>query len=311
MNGILDDFKNAFRRKNNGLIQIILLNVSVFLALIVLRVVLTLAGASLDASTGKPVIYEFILEQLVLPSAPDRLLYKPWTLFTYFFSHEGIFHLLFNMLFLYWFGKLIDEYLGNRRLVNLYLLGGLMGGLLYVAMYNLLPYFAGQVDSSTLIGASGAVFAVVVGAATLMPNYTFHLLLLGPVRIKYIAAFYVVLSFAQSIGDNAGGAIAHLGGALLGFVFITQLRRGNDLGKPLTVISEWFGRLFRKKPVMRVTYQNKAKSTYSGYANPNPGYSIPNQDEIDNILDKISRSGYESLTREEKQKLFRASQRKE
>ena len=310
MNGILDDFKNAFRRKNNGLIQIILINVIVFLVLIVLRAVLTLGGALMNPLTNRPVVYEqFVVEQLVLPSALDRLLYKPWTVVTYFFSHEGILHILFNMLFLYWFGKLIDEYLGNRRLVNLYLLGGLAGGLVFVAMYNLLPFFADK--TATLIGASGGVYAVVVGAATLMPNYTFHLLLLGPVRIKYIAAFYVVLSLAQVAGTNAGGEIAHLGGALLGFVFITQLRRGNDLGKPLTATSEWFGRLFRKKPVMRVTYQNKAKSTYSGYAKPNPGYSIPNQDEIDNILDKISRSGYESLTREEKQKLFRASQRKE
>jgi len=301
MNGILDDFRNAFSRKNNGLIQIILINLIVFLALIVLKVVLTLSGASY--------IYNVVLDQLALPSALGSLIYKPWTLFTYFFTHEGIFHILFNMLFLYWFGKLIDEYLGNRRLINLYVLGGLAGGVLYIALYNLLPYFADRVAGSTLIGASGAVFAVVVGAATLMPNYTFHLLLLGPVRIKYIAAFYVVLSFAQSIGANAGGEIAHLGGALLGFVFIRQLRSGNDMGRPLTAFAEWFNRLFRKKPVMRVTYQNKTKSGYGGYSSNN--YGVPNQDEIDTILDKISRSGYESLSKEEKQKLFRASQRKE
>jgi membrane associated rhomboid family serine protease len=301
MNGILDDFKNAFSRKNNGLIQIILINLIVFLTLIVLQVTLTLTGAA--------PYYRLIIDQLALPSALGSLMYKPWTLFTYFFTHEGIFHILFNMLFLYWFGKLIEEYLGNRRLINLYILGGLAGGILYIVMYNLFPFFADRVASSVLIGASGAVFAVVVGAATLMPNYTFHLLLLGPVRIKYIAAFYVVLSFARSIGENAGGDIAHLGGALLGFVFIRQLRSGNDLGRPLTAFAEWFNRLFRKKPVMRVTYQNKGKNAYGGYSTPN--YGVPNQDEIDNILDKISRSGYESLTKEEKQKLFRASQRKE
>jgi membrane associated rhomboid family serine protease len=301
MNGILDDFKNAFSRKNNGLIQIILINVTVFLVLLVLHVTLKL--------TSNGGIYYLIKDQLALPSALGSLMYKPWTLFTYFFTQEDIFHILFNMLFLYWFGKLIEEYLGNRRLINLYILGGLAGGLLFIAMYNLFPFFADRVANSVLIGASGSVFAVVVGAATLMPNYTFHLLLLGPIRIKYIAAFYVVLSFARSIGENAGGDIAHLGGALLGFVFIRQLRSGKDLGRPLTAFAEWFNRLFRKRPVMRVTYQNKGKGSYGGYASPH--YGVPNQDEIDNILDKISRSGYESLTKEEKQKLFRASQRKE
>ncbi|MES2733314.1 MAG: rhomboid family intramembrane serine protease, partial [Bacteroidota bacterium] len=286
----------------NGLIQIILINIVVFLVLIILQVVFKLTTAS-DS------IYDVVTEQLFLPSALGRLLYKPWTLFTYFFTHQDIFHILFNMLFLYWFGKLVEEYLGNRRLINLYILGGLVGGFVYIAIYNLSPYFSNQVATSVLLGASGAAYAVVVGAATLMPNYTFHLLLLGPIRIKYIAAFYVVLSFAQSIGDNAGGAIAHLGGALLGFIFIKQLRNGTDLGRPLTAIAEWTNRLFKKRPVMRVTYQNKGKGSYAGYSSPN--YGVPNQDEIDNILDKISRSGYESLTKEEKQKLFRASQRKE
>ena len=301
MNGILDDFKNAFSRKNNGLIQIILINVIVFLILTILFVTLKLTGAER--------YYHLVTDQLSLPSALGSLMYKLWTLFTYFFTHRDIFHILFNMLFLYWFGKVIEEYLGNRRLINLYILGGLAAGIFYIAMYNLFPYFAKMVGNTTLIGASGAVFAIVVGAATLMPNYTFHLLLLGPVRIKYISAFFVVASFARSVGENAGGDIAHLGGALLGFVFIRQLRNGNDMGRPLTAFAEWFNRLFRKRPVMRVTYQNKGKGSYGGY--PSPNYGVPNQDEIDNILDKISRSGYESLTKEEKQKLFRASQRKE
>lgn len=300
MNGILDDFKNAFSRKNNGLIQIILINIIVFLFISVLWVVLKFSN--------NMALLDTITDQLFLPASLTRLMYKPWTLFTYFFTHQEILHILFNMLFLYWFGKLIEEYLGNRRLINLYILGGLMGGLLYIAMYNLLPYFAEQLPISTMLGASGAVCAIIVGAATLMPNYTFHLLLIGPVRIKWIALFYVVFSFIQLRSGNEGGNFAHLGGALMGFVFIKQLRNGTDLGKPLTAVAEWFNGLFRKKPVMKVTYQSKGKS---GYTYSNPSYSVPNQDEIDNILDKISRSGYESLTKEEKQKLFRASQRKE
>jgi membrane associated rhomboid family serine protease len=297
MNGILDDFKGAFSKPNNGLIQIILINVFVFLLMIVLRVVLSLAES--------PETYLMIKQQLIIPPRIGDFIYRPWTLFTYFFLHEEIFHILFNMLFLYWFGKLVDEYLGNRRLINLYIMGGLAGGILYLLMYNLIPYYQLRSGFAGMLGASGAVYAVVVGAATLMPNYTFFMFLLGPVRIKYIAAFFLILSFASSVGANAGGNLAHLGGALLGFVFIRQLKRGNDLGKPLTNLSEGFKGMFRRKPKMKVTYNKRT-------GNPAVGgqpYSAPNQDEIDAILDKISKSGYESLTKEEKQKLFRASQK--
>jgi membrane associated rhomboid family serine protease len=297
MNGLLDDFKGAFSKPNNGLIQIILINVFVFLILILLRVILSISEV--------PEIYNTITDQLMIPPLIRSFLYKPWTVFTYFFTHEEIFHILFNMLFLYWFGKLIDEYLGNRRLINLYILGGLAGGVLYLLMYNLIPYYQVRSSFPGMIGASGAVYAVVVGAATLMPNYTFFLFLLGPVRIKYIAAFYVILSFAQSIGSNAGGNIAHLGGALLGFIFVRQLKKGTDLGQPLTNMAEGIKKLFNRKPAMKVTYHRR-DTTRPSY---NTTAYTPNQDEIDAILDKISRSGYESLTKEEKQKLFRASQK--
>jgi membrane associated rhomboid family serine protease len=297
MNGILDDFKNAFRKPNNGLIQIILINIIVFLLINVLRLVFNWMIGSDN--------YRYVVDNLFLSSYIPTFLVKPWTLLTYFFSHEGIFHILWNMLFLYWFGKLIDEYLGNRRLINLYLLGGLAAGVAYLLLYNLVPYFRPSIGAP-LLGASGAVYAVVVGAATLMPNYTFFMLLLGPVRIKYIAAFFIVLSFVDLSRDaNPGGNIAHLGGALLGFVFISQLKQGTDIGKPLTGVAEWLKRLFQPKPKLKVTHRSPVRN---GQATSAP-HAIPNQDEIDAILDKISRSGYESLTKEEKQKLFRASQK--
>lgn len=299
MSGFLDDFKGAFTKRDNGLIQIILVNVIVFLVLLVAQISLTVANAR-----G---YYSLALNQLQLPASLPELAQRPWTLFTYFFTHTDPFHILFNLLFLYWFGRLIDEYLGNRRVVNLYLLGGLVGGISYIAIYNLVPYFADRVAGSEMIGASGAVFAVVFGAATLLPNYTFHLLLLGPVRIKYIALFYLILSFAQTIGPNAGGNIAHLGGALLGFLFVKQLQRGTDLGKPLDNLTGWVRRLFTPKPrpSMKVTYRSQAKTTYTSMTSD----GFPDEDEVDAILDKISKSGFESLTREEKQKLFKASQR--
>jgi membrane associated rhomboid family serine protease len=301
MAGFLDEFKGAFTKRDNGLVQLILVNVIVFLVLKVLYVVLSLSQVE--------VYYRQVMDQLALPAVLSTLAYKPWTVVTYFFTHEEVFHILFNMLFLYWFGRLVDEYLGNRRLINLYFLGGLVGGLAYVALYNLVPYFENRLFSATMLGASGAVYAVVMGAATLLPNYTFHLLFLGPVRIKWIALFYLVISFAGVPGPNAGGNIAHIGGALLGFLYIKMLRRGVDLGSPFDATSDWIRGLFVQKPrpSVKVTYRSQSKPTYSTYTATSDG--VPDEDEVDAILDKISKSGYESLTREEKQKLFRASQR--
>lgn len=296
MNSILDDFKNAFHRPNNGLMKILLINLVVFLALIFFRVIFAFASA------GE--IYELILRQLMLPAALDSFIVKPWTLVTYFFTHEGFFHILFNLLFLYWFGSLIMEFLGSQKFVNLYVLGGLAGGLFYILIYNTLPYFASQVDTSRMLGASAGVYAVVVGAATFMPNYTISLILLGPVRIKYIAIFYVILSFAQSAGPNAGGELAHLAGAGLGFLYIKQLQNGNDLGKPLSSFFTFIKSFFVRQPKVKVSYRNAQKKKANGRTNSN---ARSKQEEIDAILDKISESGYDSLTKEEKQKLFDAS----
>jgi membrane associated rhomboid family serine protease len=298
-NGLLDEFKNAFRKPENGLVQLILINVIVFVTLIILNVVLTLSGA------GN--IYHLILRQLMLPADFEVFLSRPWTLITYFFTHEGFFHILFNMLFLYWFGRLISEYLGNKRLISLYVLGGLAGGVTYMLIYNLLPYFHEQIPIALMLGASAGVYAVVVGAATLMPDFTFFLLFLGPVRIKYIALFYVFLSFAQTVGTNAGGNLAHLGGALIGFIFIRQLQKGNDIGKPVNKTLYFFQNLFKPRPKIRVSYKKQDKNSSNNALGGKP--NKPKQDEIDAILDKISAKGYESLSKEEKQKLFNASKK--
>ncbi|WP_420149796.1 rhomboid family intramembrane serine protease [Spirosoma sp.] len=304
MSGLFDDFRNEFNKPNNTLVQLILVNVVIFLVLLVSKVSLTMAE-QLD-------IYNTVKDQLMMPGEIQAFLRKPWTLITYFFTHEEIFHILYNMLFLYWFGRLIDEYLGNRRLIGLYIMGGIAGGLIFLAMYNLVPYFQNQ-DTRPMLGASAAAFSVAVGAATLLPNYTFHLLFFGPVRIKYIVFFFIILSVAQSAGLNAGGNLAHLGGALMGFCYVKLLQNGTDLGRPIYWLADGWSNLLRPKPAVKVSYRQRSSTSAqtSSYVSSSGSSSIstPDQDEVDNILDKISRSGYESLTREEKQKLFRASQR--
>lgn len=306
MSGLFDDFRSEFSKPNNTLVQLILVNTVVFLVLLLAKVGFTM-GQDLDT-------YYLIRSQLMIPGGIVDFLHKPWTLFTYFFAHDEIFHILYNMLFLYWFGRLIDEYLGNRRLVGLYIMGGLAGGLLYLLMYNTVPYFQGMSDSARMLGASAAAFSVAVGAATLLPNYTFHLLFFGAVRIKYIVFFFIIMSIAQSAGTNAGGNLAHLGGALMGFCYVKLLQNGTDLGRPIYWVMEGWSNMLRPKPAVKVSYRQRssASAQTSSYATAGAqpsALSTPDQDEVDTILDKISRSGYESLTREEKQKLFRASQR--
>lgn len=296
---MFDDFKSAFQRHNNAHAQLIIINVVIFLVIGFISVVGIIASAS--------ALPDFIYQQFTIPPTIAEFLTRPWTLITYMFAHSryDIFHILFNMLALYWFGKLFVEYLGSDKLVAVYILGGLVGGLLYLLLFNTVPFFVERSGFSGMVGASAAVFAIMVATATLLPDYTFHLLFFGPVRIKYIALFYVVLSFLGTTQENAGGNIAHLGGALMGFVYIKQLQAGVNWGGWITVTLDWFKDLFKPKRNVKVTYRKEEKLSGSKPSGP----SKASQAEIDAILDKISDRGYESLTKEEKEKLFNASKK--
>ena len=300
---IVQDIRSTFNRRDNALMQLIWLNVLVFASLILLKFILKFSSA-----IG---YYPTVMTQVQISSALPVLLRHPWTLLTYAFTHEEFFHILFNMLNLYWFGQLIREYLGDRRLVSIYILGALAGAAFFLLTYNFVPAFQDGLGTP-MVGASAGVTAIIVAAATLLPDYTFMLILIGPVKIKWIAAVVVLISLAGVNGGNPGGEIAHLGGALLGFVFIRQLQAGRDLGRPVQAVGNWFIRLTSRQPTMRVSRSERrpepvAASAASPARKPAaPGQ--PLQDEIDTILDKISRSGYESLSKDEKQKLFRASQ---
>ena len=294
---MFEEFKNAFSRTNNGHVQLILLNVILFIALAVVYVVATVSGY------GN--VFRLVHDQFSLSPVPSEFLTRPWTLITYAFAHSlsDIWHILFNMISLYWFGRLFLEYLGNDRLIALYVLGALAGGILYLLLSNTIPFF--QAHAATgMVGASAAIYAIMVGCATLLPDYTFLLLFFGPVRIKYIAFFFILLSFLGTVSANAGGNIAHLGGALMGFVYVRQLQRGRNLGGWITAILKAIGGLFQRKPRIRVEYRREGPSV----SRKETTASV-SQQEIDAILDKISERGYESLSREEKEKLFRAGKK--
>ena len=303
MSGILDDFKDAFSKRNNGLIQLIWLNVAIYIFTLLLFVTFTLffKGGNL---------YYTLLSYVSLSPEPTTLLFRPWTFLTYSFLHHinPIVHIFPNMLMLYWFGSILQEYIGSRRLVGLYIVGAIFGAVLAVLAFNFIPYYHQNIASTSIIGASGSVMAVVFAAATLAPDYSFFLFLIGSVRIKYIAFLLLIISLAGSIGANAGGEIVHLGGAIFGYIYIRQLRAGRDFSTPIEAVIEFFEKLFKRKnePKIRVAYRQK-EASYSSTASSHSGF--PDEEEVDEILDKISRSGYESLTKEEKQKLFKASQK--
>lgn len=284
---IVNDIKEQFRKPNNALIKIILINVFIYLFDCVLFIVAKVSQ--------NPAIFNVVYEQQVLSNNWMNLLYRPWTAINYFFTHQipSPLHILFNMIGLYWFGYIVQDLVGSKKLISLYVLGGLVAGLIYILVTNYIPYFQ---HPGTLVGASGSVLAIVVGAAAISPSYRFHLILLGPVKISYLAGVYVFLSFIGTVGDNAGGNVAHLGGALFGFLFITLLRQGTDMGKLIFTPWNFIRGIFDKSARIKVSYKN----------NGNGSGKLP-QAEIDAILDKIHKSGYESLNKEEKRKLFEAS----
>ena len=287
-NFIIEDFKNAWNKDNNALVKIILINVVVFVSASFIEIFLTLSGAG-DA-------FKLFINKLMLPASFTTFITQPWSLISYFFLHLGFTHILWNMLFLYWFGKIIQDNIGNNAVISLYVLGGIIGGLSYMALFNIIPYYDNRISESLMLGASAGVFSIVAGSATLLPNYTFYLLFLGPVRIKYIALFYILLSFLDVTGSNAGGEIAHLGGAMIGYLFIRQLQNGINMGEGVINIINFFNKEKNKKSDQKSSPMEETKHDIS-------------QDEIDKILDKISESGYSSLSKNEKEKLFNASKK--
>jgi membrane associated rhomboid family serine protease len=296
---MLEEFKNAFQRPNNSHVQLIVINVFVFLAMAFLLVVLTASEMS-----G---VFNLIHRQIAIPASAIDFLQKPWTIITYSFAHDlsGIFHILFNMLAFYWFGKLFVEYLGSDKLIAVYVLGAIAGGVFYLIIYNTIPFYISRVPDGGMVGASAAVFAVLVAIATLLPDYTFFLLFFGPVKIKYIAFAYIVISWLGSVGGNAGGNVAHLGGAVMGYIYTKQLQAGVNWGGWITLTLDWIKGFFTSRPKVKVTYRKEEPKIKKAA----PIVNKASQEEIDSILDKISDRGYESLSKEEKEKLFNASKK--
>ena len=295
---LIDEFKERIIYSRNTLIHLIATNVGLFLLLGLTRVFLSL----FNADEG---VYKSIFLIFSMPANPADLLLRPWTFITYMFTHQGFLHILFNMLIFYWFGQVFREYLGDRKLLAVYLVGGLSGALIYFLAYQIFPLLSSFYPEWGMVGASASVLAILVATATLIPDYRFNLLLFGPVKIKYIALVLIILDLLQLAGTNSGGHFAHLGGAIFGFIYINQVRNGRDIARWSLDVVDWFNVLFKKKEKksgFKVHKNDKSKSSQSSS-------TIVPQEEIDRILDKIASSGYDSLSDEERNTLFKASKK--
>jgi len=274
-------FNKAFR-SGNPLFLFMGINILVFLAINFFALGEYLFGRQTSGA-------DWLIRQVSVPAYYADLPLKFWTILTYMFAHRDFFHLLFNMLWMYWMGQIFMDFLNKRQFIFIYFSGGLLGALLYVLAYSTIPVFENNALNSILLGSSASVMAIVVSTATLVPDFTIRLMLFGTVRLKYLALAYFVLDIIGMGGANPGGSIAHIGGAIMGFIFIKQLQNGNDLSKILT-----------KRSKLKVVKRTGTTTTKN---------NLTDQDAIDSILDKISQSGYESLSKIEKEQLFKASKK--
>lgn len=284
---LLDEIRESFK-EGSSLTRLIYINLGLFLMIRIANVFYFLAGTPFP-----------FLDWLALPADFESLASRPWTLITYMFLHFDFLHILFNMLWLFWMGQIFLGYFDQGKLITIYLLGGITGGLFYVAGYNSFPVFSQIVVDSRLLGASASVIAIVTALAIHAPNHTLQLMFIGPVKMKYIALFTVLMYVIGISSTNAGGNLAHLGGAFGGIIYVLLLQKGIDPGKGINRLFSGVNKTFESKPKVKVSYRKPVDDI---------DYNrLKNQDKnrMNEVLEKISKSGYDSLTKEEKEILFR------
>lgn len=304
-----DEFKRHYLA-SSLLMRFIYINIAVF-------VVLRLVGLVSFLGTGSS---NSLLQWLELPAYLPSLLHRPWTVFTYMFSHYGLLHILFNMLWLYWLGRIFLEFFTPRQLGGLYVLGGLGGAALFIAAYNLLPHL--DANSALMLGASASVMAIVIAVSVYRPDYQINLLFIGGISLKWVAIVTVLLDLISIEGGNMGGHIAHIGGMLVGLWFGLAIKRGHDITSWINWCIDAFVTLFSKRPSNKAwrpiegdpLQRKKAKKTKANKAKTadtkaQPSSSL-NEERLDEILGKLKRSGYGALSDEEKEFLFNASRKR-
>ena len=283
MNLILSTIKQAFADQKNPINKYIAINAFVFVALLI--------SAAFYFLGDIPNPFKmWVMQYFSLTANWKVFVFKPWTFFTYAFIHEKLFHLIFNMLVFHWFGNLIIEYLNKNRMLFIFWAGVLGGGILYALFF----------DGNQLIGASAGIMALVIASATLLPNYEIVLAIFGRIKLKYVGIAYLIIDLLSMMGSNAGGSMAHLGGALIGFLTIKQIQAGNDWSNMVIPINNFIDKLFTRKNKLKIVHQSEQQAQAS---------RAVSQAEVDQVLEKITKSGYDSLSKSEKELLFKASKK--
>ena len=295
MNPFIEDIKNQYK-SGSILIKLIFINVAIFLMVNVIGSLLYL----FNVKNG----IDFFYNWLALPSDISELVFKPWTLLTHMFLHQDFFHMLMNMFILYFGSKIFLQFFSQKKLPSVYLLGGFSGAIIYILAYNMFPVF--QNSTGLAIGASVSVMAILISIAVYVPNFVVRFIFFGNVKLKYIAMAFFVLDIVRIQGVNSGGHIAHIGGAIFGFFFIQQLKKGKDFNLGFSRFLDYLMSMFKSRKKMKVVYKKQGKTKSNKDYN---SQKVDNQKRVDAILDKISKSGYDSLSADEKAILFDASKK--
>ncbi len=299
----LDEIKRFFR-KGSSLSILIIVNVAIWIVIQAAKVILFIYNNP-DGNAASTLV----LHLLAIPASVPVLVERPWTLITYMFLHIDIWHLLFNMIWLYWFGRIFLEFLSSRQLVFVYLSGGIAGALVYVIAFNVFPVFIEIVPVSFALGASASVMAIVTAISFYVPNYTIQLFLFGRIRILYLAIALFVFDFFMIPSGNAGGHLAHIGGALFGVIF-SQLYRMTNKQEKTGNYNTFFSNLKDRFQRKQTAYQGPQDYTRPVSDEEYNRKKRENQQRVDDILEKISKGGYDSLTKEEKEFLFKTSSKR-
>lgn len=291
---MFQELKQSFK-EGSYLTRLLYINVGVFVVVNLLIAIFTLTNVS-----------TYWVSYLEVPASFHTFVVQPWSIITYMFLHTGFIHLLFNVLALYWFGKFFLTYYNQKQLTSLYFLGGLTGALVYMVGYNVFPYFKPVIDNSYLLGASASVMAILFAPVVTEPDREIHLTFIGNIKLKYLGLIFLLIDLLGVGATNAGGSMAHLGGAVAGCLFALIIKKnGVDICTPINKIIGFFANMRLNKPKMKV--KSKREFTDAEWNEYNHKKKQDRNARVDEILEKIKKSGYENLTPEEKKELFEIS----
>lgn len=298
---IIEDIKRTY--KSGGInTRILYINIGLFTLVKLITIFITLFGIN-----GSD--FSFLTDALAIPANIMVLAVRPWTIISYQFIHFDFFHLLVNMMWLFWFSQLFLRYYSQHQLLSLYIGGGLLGAAYYILAYNFIPYYSQGVNAGQMVGASASILAIVVATAVASPNDEIQLMIIGKVKMKYLAIGVIGIDLLSITTNNAGGHIAHLGGAFAGLIFAKEYMKNNrDITSWITRIIDFFSDLIasKKKPKMKARHTGTDKQADRKYNSEKKEQEA----NINQILEKIKISGYKSLSKSEKAELFNASSKK-